>query len=159
MSASDPSIADMIAKAQWYKDEGNTAYKKGDYIMALSLYTKIFLWINHLDVGGEITAMCATFGDDIQQREKTSKEQMEQVKQLKLLGYLNCCMAALKTQQYEKALQFVTKVTQNTQSQHHSCNIAHTVVVYDVVICILFLYNVFVHVGYSVFFRMFCCVI
>lgn len=106
-------VIDLLAKANNYKETGNTYYKSGDYSTALSNYTKIFLYINHLDVNNEISGLCVTLGENVSNSGPSlSNELLQQVKSLKILGNLNCCQSALKLKQYEKALQFAERVKQ-----------------------------------------------
>eukprot|EP00808_Paulinella_micropora_P026566 g25626.t1 len=90
-----------IATARTLKEEGNDLFKAKEYKMALAKYTKIFLWVNHLDVPTELAQM--TTATPVKQDIKT------QARELRLAANTNCATCYLRLNDLDKAKEFVER--------------------------------------------------
>ena len=83
-----------IARAQALKEEGNAAFKGGDYKKAMAAYHQIFLYVHgySLSSGGSSGAS----GIPGQTTTPVSAEEMKVIKELKLVHFNNLAMCYLK---------------------------------------------------------------
>jgi len=87
------------------KEEGNALFKAGQVEKALAKYTKIFLWVNGLNPGANITGMM----EDQSRVPKPTEDQQVQIKELRVTANLNCATCYLKMGKPDKALDFCGK--------------------------------------------------
>lgn len=93
--------------AQKLKDEGNEAYKAGDYKKAVARYTKIFLLTNSIHHGtlpSEVSFLSSST------TARATKEQVARAKKLRIDGNQNCSMAYEKQGMLKRALEFVNSI-------------------------------------------------
>src|SRR5262245_34896423 len=102
------SIDCDLDKAQQLKDEGNVAYKAGDYKKALAKYSKIFLLANSIHHGNFSIDSLPNFSSSA--TERSTKEQVERAKKLRIDANHNCAMTYEKLGAPKKALEFVENI-------------------------------------------------
>ena len=94
MSANDTDeAAKNIEKAQLLKEEGNAAFKNGEYQKAMSAYHQIFMYVHGYSASSAGPGAAKMPG---QTTTPVSHEQMATIKELKLVHFNNLAMCHLK---------------------------------------------------------------
>ena len=85
-------VAANISKAQALKEEGNLAFKNGDYQQAMTAYHQIFMYVH----GYSLSSGGAVMGMPGQTTTPVTAEEMTTIKELKLVHFNNLAMCHLK---------------------------------------------------------------
>eukprot|EP00457_Paulinella_chromatophora_P010856 gb/GEZN01010975.1/.p1 GENE.gb/GEZN01010975.1/~~gb/GEZN01010975.1/.p1 ORF type:complete len:206 (-),score=41.22 gb/GEZN01010975.1/:466-1083(-) len=103
-STGDSNVDTSIHTAQKLKEEGNEFFKAKEFRKALSKYTKIFAWVNYLDVPSELREMTSSSN-----RAPVDAAVATQARELRMAANTNCAACHLRLNQLDKANDFIKR--------------------------------------------------
>jgi len=103
---------DNIRQALEFKEQGNAAFKAGDYKKAVSNYHKMGMYVKTLDTAGQDPS-----GMGIGKGKEISDEDKAKVRELKLSHHLNLAMCLMKLENWDKA---ITNCSKALEVDEHS---------------------------------------
>mmetsp|Transcript_84547 Transcript_84547/g.147138 ORF Transcript_84547/g.147138 Transcript_84547/m.147138 type:complete len:216 (-) Transcript_84547:61-708(-) len=109
------SVLEQIKQADFYKAEGNSRFKEGNFQKALGSYHKVFCYVNGLSIPGEKSE--ASSYVDMMGRSNSANmvpaDRVDDVKRLKQSTSVNMAACYLKLLKYEKCVHSCTKALEN----------------------------------------------